>query len=98
MNVNVGGRTRIGDMKERDVKGRETMEGTNGLKVSEKGFIVSFSRVVKEKPVSGSIRQLSVSLTKIINLFKDQSGTALVCREDKDVVIGPEGEESLALR
>ena len=61
-------------------------------------MVGGFSRVVREKPVSGSIRQLSVSFSKIINLVEDHSGTALVCWEDKDVWIGPEGAESLALR
>jgi len=93
-----GGGARIRDMKERDVKGGEILGGTNGLKEREKVLVVGISRVVREKPVSGSIRQLSVSLSKIINLVEDHSGTALVCREDKDVWIGPEGAESLALR
>ena len=93
-----GGVTRIGDMKERDVLGGETLEMTNDLKESEKGLVVGFSRVVKEKPVSSSIRQLSVGLSKIINLVEDHSGTALVGREDQVVGIGPEGVESLALR
>ena len=61
-------------------------------------MVVVFSSVVREKPVSLSIRQLSVSLTKIVILVEDHSGTALVCREDKDVLIGPEGAESLVLR
>jgi hypothetical protein len=54
---------RIGDMKERDVTGGETMGGTNGWKESEKGLVVGFCRVIREKLVSGSIRQLSASLT-----------------------------------
>ena len=84
-----GGGARIRDMKERDV---------NGLKEREKVLVVGISRVVREKPVSGSIRQLSVSLSKVIDLVEDHSSTALVCREDQDVWIGPEGAESLALR
>ena len=40
----------------------------------------------------------SGSISKIINLVEDHSGTALVCWEDKDVGIGPEGAKSLALR
>ena len=85
-------------MKERDVKGGEILCGTNGLKERKKVLVVGISRVVREKPVSGSIRQLSVNLSKKINLVEDHSGTALVCREDKDVGIGPEGAESLVLR
>ena len=69
-----GGGARIGDMKERDVKGREILDGTNGLKEREKVLVVCISRVVREKPVSGSIRQLSVRLNKIINLVEDHSG------------------------
>jgi hypothetical protein len=38
------------------------------------------------------------TVSKIINLVEDHSGTALVCREDQDVGTGPEGAESLALR
>ena len=38
------------------------MEGTNGLKESEEGLVVGFSR---EKAVNGSIRQLSVRLILI---------------------------------
>ena len=55
------------------------MEGTNGLKESEKGLVVGFSRVIREKTVSGSIRQLSVCLSKIIILVEDHSVAALVC-------------------
>jgi hypothetical protein len=44
------------------------MEGTNSLKESEESLIVGFGRVIREKVVNGSIRQLSVSLTKIIIL------------------------------
>ena len=62
------------------------------MKEREKVLVVGTSRVVGEKPISGSIRQLSVSLSKIINLAENHSGTALVCREDKDVWIGPEGK------
>ena len=80
-----GGGARIRDMKERVVKGGEILAGTNGLKEREKVLVVG----IREKPVSGSIRQLSVSLSKIINLVEDHSGTALVCREDQDVGIGP---------
>ena len=67
------------------------MEGTNGLKESEESLVVGFGRVVREKAVSSSIRQLSVNLNKIIILADDHSGTALVCREDHDGGIGPEG-------
>ena len=70
------------------------MEGTNGLKESEESLVIGFDRVVREKPGSGSIRQLSVSLTKIVSLVEDHSGTALVCQEDQEVGIGPEGVES----
>ena len=59
-------------MKERDVKGGEILGGTNGLKESEV-LVVGFCRVIKEKLVSGSIRQLSVSLSK--RLVEDHSGT-----------------------
>ena len=52
-------------MKERVVKGGETMGGTNCLQESKKVLVVGFCRVVRKKPVSGSIRQLYVSLTKI---------------------------------
>ena len=38
------------------------MEGTNGLKEGEEGLVIVFSRVVREKVVSGSIRQLPVDL------------------------------------
>ena len=62
------------------------MEGTNALKGSEESLVVGFGRVAREKVVSGSIRQLSVSLSNIIILVEDHSGTALVCREDQDVV------------
>ena len=82
-------------MKERDVKGGEILCWTNGLKEREKVLVVGISRVVREKPVSGSIRQLSVSLTKIIILVEEHSGTALVCWKDQDVGVGPEGVESL---
>ena len=47
---------------------------------------------------SGSVRQLSVDLSKKVILVGDHSGTALVCQKDKDVGIGPEGVESLMLR
>ena len=74
------------------------MEGINGLKESEENLVVGLGRVIREKGLSGSIRQLSVSLSKIIILVEDHSGTALVCQEDQDVGIGPEGAESLALK
>ena len=74
------------------------MEWTYSLKESEESLVVSFGRVVREKQVSGSIRQLSVSLTKIVNLVEDHSGTDLVCREDQDVGIIPEGAENLVLK
>ena len=60
-----GGDSRIRDMKERDVSRGESLERTNGLKEREKVLVVGFGRVVKRKPVSGSIRQLSVRLSKI---------------------------------
>ena len=59
-------------MKERDVKGGEILGGTNGLKEREKVLVVGMSRVVREKPVSGSIRQLSVSLISVRNLSVNQ--------------------------
>ena len=71
------------------------MEWANGLKESEESLVVGFSRVIREKAVSGSIRQLSISVSKIIIFVEDHSGTALVCQED--VGFGPEGAESLAL-
>ena len=49
------------------------MKGINGLKESVKSLVVGFSRVIREKPVSGSIKHLSVSLTKIIILVEDHS-------------------------
>ena len=76
-----GGGARIRDMKKRDVKGGEILDGTNSLKEREKVLVVSISRVVREKSVSGSIRQLSVSLSKLINLVEDHSGTVLVCQK-----------------
>ena len=81
-----GGGTRIGDMEERDVSRGESLEGTNSLKKREKVLVVGFARVVREKSVSGSIRQLSVSFSKIINFVEGRSGIALVCREDQDAV------------
>ena len=48
------------------------MGGTNGLKEREKVLVVGMSRVVREKPVSGSIRQLSVSLISVRNLSVNQ--------------------------
>ena len=74
------------------------MEGTNSLKERQEFLVVGFGRVVREKVVSGSIRQLSVRLSKTVMLIEDHSGTALVCWEDQDVVIGPEGAESLTLK
>ena len=41
------------------------------MKDREKVLVAGMSRVVREKPVSGSIRQLSVRLSKIINLVED---------------------------
>ena len=76
-----GGGARVRDMKEKDIKGGEILGGTNDLKEREKVLVVDISRVVREKSVSGTIRQLSVSLSKLINLVEDHSGTALVCRE-----------------
>ena len=50
------------------------------MKEREKVLVVGISRVLREKPVRGSIRQLYVSLSKIINLVEDHSGTSLVCQ------------------
>ena len=72
------------------------MERTNSLKEREEFLIVGFSRNVREKAVSGSIRQLSICLSKIVILVEDHSGTALISWEDQDVGIGPEEMESLA--
>ena len=55
------------------------MEGTNSLKEREEFLVVGFVKVVGEKAVSGSIKQLSVRLSKIVILIEDHSGTALVC-------------------
>ena len=74
------------------------MEGISVLKESEKGLVVGSSRVIREKAVIGSIRQLSVCLSKIVILVEDHSGTALVCWEDQDVGFGPEQAESLVLK
>ena len=68
------------------------MEGTNSLKESEEDLVA-----VREKAISGSIRQLSVFLSNIVILV-DHSGTALLCQEDQDVRIGPERAESLLLK
>ena len=56
------------------------MEGISVLKESEEDLVVDFDRVVREKAVSGIIRQLSVCLSKIVILVEDHSGTALVCQ------------------
>ena len=63
------------------------MERTNGLKESEEGLVVSFGRVIREKADSGSNRQLSVHLSKIVILVENHSGTTFVCWEDQDVRI-----------
>ena len=83
----------IGDIEEGDVLGGETIEGANVLKENVEGLIVGIGRVVREKVVIGSIRQLSVRLSRIVILVE-----ALVCRGDQDVGIGPEGMENLALK
>ena len=48
---------------------------------------------MKEKNISGSVRQLSVGI-----LVEDLSGTALVCNKDKNMGIESEGVESLVLK
>ena len=93
-----GGGAGIGDIEERDVLQGETMEGASVLKESEEGLVVDFGRVVREKAVSSSIRQLTVHLSKIVILVEGHSGTALVCQEDQNVGIGPEGTECLVLK
>ena len=50
------GGARIEDLKEGGVFGRETTERASVLKESEKGLIVDFGRVVREKTGSSSIR------------------------------------------
>ena len=86
------------DTEEGDVLGGETMEGSSVVKESEEGLAVVVGRVIREKMVNGSIRQLSVCLSKIVISDKDQIGTALVCQKDQDVGTGPEGAESLVLK
>ena len=49
------------------------------MKKIEESLVVGFSKVVRKKAVSGSIRQLSVNLSKKIMLVKEHNGTALVC-------------------
>ena len=56
------------------------MEKASILKESEEGLVIVFGRVIREKTVSGSIRQLSVCLSKIFILVEDHSGTVLICR------------------
>ena len=85
-------------MEEGDVLGGETMDMASALKESEEGLVVDFGRVVREKAVSSSIRQLSVCLSKIVILVENYSGIALVWWKDQDVGIGPEGVENLALK
>ena len=65
--------------EEGDVSGGGTMEGGSVLKESKEGLVVGFGQVIRKKGVSGSIRQLSVCLSKILILIEDHSGTALVC-------------------
>ena len=74
-------------MEEGDVLGGETMDMASALKESEEGLVVDFGRVVGEKAVSGSIRQLSVCLIKVVILIDDHNGIALVCLKDQDVGI-----------
>ena len=84
------------DMKEGDILGGRTIEGACILKEDKNGLVVSVSRVVrKKKTISGRVRQLSVSLGKIIVPVEDHSGIALVCWKDKVVGIGPEGVKGL---
>ena len=44
------------------------------LKESEEGFVVVFGELVREKTINGSIRQMSVFLSKIVILIEDHSG------------------------
>ena len=57
------------------------MERTNSLKEREEFLVVGFSRVIRKKAVSGSIRQLSIDLSKIAVFVEDHSSTALVLLE-----------------
>ena len=61
-------------------------------------MVVIFGRVIREKTVSSSIRQLSVRLSKIVILVENHSGIDLVCQKDQDVGIGLEGVERLVLK
>ena len=40
---------------------------------------------------------MSIGLSKVIILVEDQSSTTLVSQENKDMGIGPEGENGLVL-
>ena len=79
MNFRGDGDAGIGDMVEGDVLRGDTMEGASGLKESEEGLVIFFGRVVMEMAVSGSIRHLSVRLSKVVILVEDHNGTALIC-------------------
>ena len=43
-----------------------------------RSLVVGFGGTIKEKPVCDKVGQLSVSLSKIIIIYGDHSGTALV--------------------
>jgi len=47
------------------------LEGASGLKESGEGLVIFFDRVVRERAVSGGIRQLSVCFSKIVILNED---------------------------
>ena len=60
-----GGGVEIGDMEERPWR------GASGLKESGEGLVIFFDRVVRERAVSGGIRQLSVCFSKIVILNEE---------------------------
>ena len=68
------------------------------MKEGEVGLVVGIGKVIREKMVSGSNRQLSVCLSKLVILLEDHSGTALFCWKVKNVGIGPEQVRSLRSR
>ena len=57
-------------------------------------LVVGLSRVGGKELVSGWIGKLTVRLGKVIILVEDDSGVALVGRENKDVGVVTEGAES----
>jgi hypothetical protein len=55
------------------------MERTSILKECEECLVVGVARIISEKTVSDSVRELSVGLSRIVILAEDHSGTTLVC-------------------